>query len=38
MTILANALTPVTVGFFFGLYEHRVFTQGVIWTIDCFDQ
>ncbi len=37
-TILADALTPATLGSLVALYEHSVFTQGVIWNIDSFDQ
>jgi len=37
-TILADRLTPYTLGQLVALYEHRVFTQGVIWQIDSFDQ
>jgi glucose-6-phosphate isomerase len=37
-TILAARLTPETVGKLVALYEHSVFTQGVIWNIDSFDQ
>jgi glucose-6-phosphate isomerase len=37
-TILADALTPETLGQLVALYEHSVFTQGVIWSIDSFDQ
>jgi glucose-6-phosphate isomerase len=37
-TILAERLTPETLGKLVGLYEHSVFTQGVIWNIDSFDQ
>ncbi|MSO23620.1 MAG: glucose-6-phosphate isomerase [Acidobacteria bacterium] len=37
-TLLAERLTPETLGKFVALYEHSVFTQGVIWNIDCFDQ
>jgi glucose-6-phosphate isomerase len=37
-TILADALTPETLGKLVALYEHSVFTQGVIWNIDSFDQ
>ncbi|MHB1566206.1 MAG: glucose-6-phosphate isomerase [Acidiferrobacter sp.] len=36
--ILAEALTPATLGALIALYEHSVFTQGVIWGIDSFDQ
>ncbi len=37
-TILAARLTPETLGKLVALYEHSVFTQGVIWNIDSFDQ
>jgi glucose-6-phosphate isomerase len=37
-TILAERLTPATLGALVALYEHSVFTQGVIWDIDSFDQ
>jgi glucose-6-phosphate isomerase len=37
-TILAESLTPETLGKLVALYEHLVFTQGVIWNIDSFDQ
>ncbi|TAL89942.1 MAG: glucose-6-phosphate isomerase [Candidimonas sp.] len=37
-TILAQRLTPQTLGQLVALYEHSVFTQGVIWNIDSFDQ
>jgi glucose-6-phosphate isomerase len=37
-TILADALTPETLGRLIALYEHSVFTQGAIWDIDSFDQ
>ena len=37
-TILAKQLTPETLGKLVALYEHSVFTQGVIWNIDSFDQ
>ncbi len=37
-TILAQRLTPATLGALIALYEHAVFTQGVIWNIDSFDQ
>jgi glucose-6-phosphate isomerase len=36
--ILAEKLTPHTLGALVALYEHSVFTQGVIWGIDSFDQ
>jgi len=37
-TILAESLTPEILGKLIALYEHLVFTQGVIWNIDSFDQ
>jgi glucose-6-phosphate isomerase len=37
-TILAEQLTPRTLGSLVALYEHSVFTQGVVWEIDSFDQ
>ena len=37
-TILADRLTPETLGKLVALYEHSVFTQGAIWNIDSFDQ
>ena len=37
-TILAERLTPEVLGKLVALYEHAVFTQGVIWNIDSFDQ
>jgi glucose-6-phosphate isomerase len=37
-TILAEQLTPKTLGRLVALYEHSVFTQGVIWNINSFDQ
>jgi glucose-6-phosphate isomerase len=36
--VLAERLTPETLGKLVALYEHSVFTQGVIWNIDSFDQ
>jgi glucose-6-phosphate isomerase len=36
--ILADTLSPATLGALIALYEHMVFTQGVIWNIDSFDQ
>ncbi|HYO82857.1 MAG TPA: glucose-6-phosphate isomerase, partial [Bryobacteraceae bacterium] len=36
--ILAEQLTPATLGKLVALYEHSVFTQGVIWEINSFDQ
>jgi glucose-6-phosphate isomerase len=37
-TLLAERLTPHTLGALVALYEHSVFVQGVIWNIDSFDQ
>jgi glucose-6-phosphate isomerase len=37
-TILADRLTPQTLGKLVAVYEHSVFTQGAIWNIDSFDQ
>ena len=37
-TILAERLTPETLGKLVALYEHSVFTQGAVWNIDSFDQ
>ena len=36
--ILAEKLTPHTLGTLIALYEHSVFTQGTVWSIDSFDQ
>ena len=36
--IMADALTPAVLGKLVSLYEHAVFTQGIIWGIDSFDQ
>jgi glucose-6-phosphate isomerase len=37
-TILADRLSPATLGKLVALYEHSVFTQGVIWNVNSFDQ
>ena len=37
-TIMAERLTPETLGSLVALYEHSVFTQGAIWGINSFDQ
>ena len=37
-TILAERLTPATLGSLIALYEHKVFVQGTIWQINSFDQ
>ena len=36
--ILAERLTPHTLGTLIAFYEHSVFTQGILWNIDSFDQ
>jgi glucose-6-phosphate isomerase len=36
--LLADSLTPEVLGSLIALYEHNVFTQGTIWSIDSFDQ
>jgi glucose-6-phosphate isomerase len=37
-TIFADRLTPETLGKLVALYEHSVFTQGVVWGVNSFDQ
>jgi glucose-6-phosphate isomerase len=37
-SILFRKLTPATLGSLIALYEHKIFTQGVIWNINSFDQ
>jgi glucose-6-phosphate isomerase len=37
-TILAVRLTPGSLGMLIALYEHKIFTQGIIWDINSFDQ
>jgi glucose-6-phosphate isomerase len=37
-TILAERLSPYSLGALIALYEHSVFVQGAIWNIDSFDQ
>jgi glucose-6-phosphate isomerase len=37
-TLLAESLTPATLGALIALYEHKVFVQGAIWDVDSFDQ
>lgn len=37
-TILAAALTPSVLGQLIATYQHKVFTQGVIWRVSSFDQ
>ena len=36
--LLAGRLTPFVLGQLVALYEHRTFTQGVIWNVNSFDQ
>ncbi len=37
-SLLLRALTPHSLGFLIAAYEHKIFTQGVIWRINSFDQ
>jgi len=37
-SILFSKLTPRTLGSLIALYEHKIFTQGIIWNINSFDQ
>ncbi len=37
-SILFHKLTPATLGKLIALYEHKIFTQGVIWGVNSFDQ
>ena len=37
-SFLFGELTPATLGSLVALYEHKIFTQGVIWNINSFDQ
>ena len=37
-SILFNKVTPRTLGSLIALYEHKIFTQGIIWNINSFDQ
>ncbi len=37
-TILARRLDPETLGKLVALYEHKVFVQGAVWNVNCFDQ
>src|SRR5439155_7040468 len=36
--LMADRLTPAALGSLVALYEHSVFTQGVVWDINSFDQ
>ncbi len=37
-SILFDKLTPETLGSLIAIYEHKIFTQGIIWDINSFDQ
>ncbi|XP_063908038.1 glucose-6-phosphate isomerase [Zophobas morio] len=37
-SIVVKKVTPFTLGVLIALYEHKIFTQGVIWNINSFDQ
>jgi glucose-6-phosphate isomerase len=37
-SIVVKRITPFTLGVLIALYEHKIFTQGVIWNINSFDQ
>ena len=37
-SILVQKITPKTLGMLVALYEHKIFTQGIIWNINSFDQ
>ena len=37
-SILFDKLTPKSLGRIIAIYEHKIFTQGVIWNINSFDQ
>jgi glucose-6-phosphate isomerase len=37
-SILFQKLTPKTLGSLIAMYEHKIFTQGIIWNINSFDQ
>jgi glucose-6-phosphate isomerase len=37
-TILFTQLTPRTLGSLIALYEHKIFVQGILWSINSFDQ
>jgi glucose-6-phosphate isomerase len=37
-TLLADRLTPATLGALVALFEHKVFVQGAVWGINSFDQ
>ena len=37
-SVLFKKLTPKTLGQIIAMYEHKIFTQGIIWNINSFDQ
>ncbi|GBO17589.1 Glucose-6-phosphate isomerase, partial [Araneus ventricosus] len=37
-SILVDKITPFTLGALIAMYEHKIFTQGIIWGINSFDQ
>ena len=37
-SIMMRRVTPTTLGSLIALYEHKIFTQGIIWNINSFDQ
>ena len=37
-SIMVEKLTPFTLGLLIAMYEHKIFTQGVIWDINSYDQ
>ena len=37
-SILVRKVTPRTLGALIAMYEHKIFTQGIIWNINSFDQ
>ena len=37
-SFLIEKITPETLGYMIALYEHKIFTQGVIWNIFSYDQ
>lgn len=37
-SILINELTPRTLGALIAIYEHKIFTQGIMWRVNSFDQ
>jgi glucose-6-phosphate isomerase len=37
-TLLVEQVTPRTLGALIALYEHKIFTQGIVWGINSFDQ